>query len=304
MKIVVTEFMEEAALEGVGAEVVYDPTLVDDRARMLAALSDADAVIVRNRTEVDGELLAAAPKLRAVGRLGVGLDNIDLEACERRGVSVHPATGANTLSVVEYVIGAALALVRGAFASNRAMLAGEWPRGALGKGGEIAGRTMGLVGYGGIARAVRERAEALGMRVVWYDPMVEGGVALDALLAEADVVSLHVPLTDGTRGMIGAAALARMKPGAVLVNTARGGVVDEEALADALRAGRLGGRGAGRVRAGAADAGGGGEVRGVPEPDPHAACGGGDGRGKRAGERGDGGECDGGFGWVRGSALR
>lgn len=241
VKIVVSEFMDEAALAGVDASVVYDPGLVDDRPRLLAVLGDADAVIVRNRTRVDAELLAAAPRLRAVGRLGVGLDNIDVEACAARGVTVHPATGANTRSVAEYVIAAAMLLVRGAFASHAAMLTGEWPRGPLGQGGEVAGRLMGLVGYGGIARAVAERAEALGMRVLFHDPAVEGGVPLIELLASADVVSLHVPLTDGTRGMIDTRALARMKPTAILINTARGGVVDEAALADALRGGRLAG---------------------------------------------------------------
>ena len=241
MKIVISEFMDEAALDGVAAEILYDPALVDDRPRLLDALADADALIVRNRTEVDAELLAAAPMLRTVGRLGVGLDNIDLAACEARGVSVHPAAGANTLSVVEYVIATALVLVRGAYRSNAAMLAGEWPRAALGQGGEVAGRTLGLVGYGAIARAVAARAAALGMEIVWHDPMIAGGLAFDALLETADIVSLHVPLTDGTRGMIDAPALARMKASAVLINTARGGVVDEAALARALKAGKIAG---------------------------------------------------------------
>ena len=251
-RVVVTEFMDEAALDGFGEgfEVRYAPALVDDRAAMLDALADADAVIVRNRTQVDAELLAAAPKLRAVGRLGVGLDNIDLAACAVRGIAVHPATGANAASVAEYVIGAVMTLVRGAFHSNAAMLAAEWPRVALGRGGEVGGRTLGLVGYGTIAREVAVRASALGMTVIAHDPMLDaagpawGGtepVALDALLARADAVSLHVPLTDGTRGMIDADALGRMKPGAILVNTARGGIVDEAAVAAALRSGALGG---------------------------------------------------------------
>ena len=249
MKIVVTEFMDEAPLAGVEG-VVYDPALVDDRQKMLQYLNDADAVIVRNRTRVDAELLAAAPRLRAVGRLGVGLDNIDLAACERRGVSVHPATGANTASVAEYVIAAAMLLIRNVFSVNAAMLAGDWPRGGLGQGGEVGGRVMGLVGYGGIGRAVGERARALGMDVAAHDPQIAADdpawgdakrLELNELLAEADVVSLHVPLVDATRRLIDAAALARMKPTAVLVNTARGGVVDEAALANALRNKHLGG---------------------------------------------------------------
>lgn len=252
LHVVVTEFMDEAALEGFGPAFVvrYDPTLVDDRAAALAALADADAVIVRNRTQVDADLLAAAPRLCAVGRLGVGLDNIDLEACATRGVSVHPATGANAASVAEYVIAAVLSLVRGAFGSTAVMIAGEWPRAALGQGGEVGGRTLGLVGFGTIAREVAARARALGMRVIAHDPHLASGdatwggtepVTFDALLERADALSLHVPLTDATRGLIGADALRAMKPTAVLVNTARGGIVDEAALADALRSGRLAG---------------------------------------------------------------
>lgn len=251
MRIVVSEFMDESALEAFGPEmeVIYDPTMVDNRTALLAALSGAHALIVRNRTQVDGAVLEAAPELRVVGRLGVGLDNIDLDACKARGVVVHPATGANTLSVAEYVISVTLQLLRGAYASNPAMIAGEWPRNAL-IGSEASGRVMGLVGFGGISRAVAERARALGMHICAFDPHLPaddpawGGVrrcSFDALLAEADVISLHVPLTGETRGLIGAEAIAAMKPGAIVVNTARGGVVDETALAEALREDRLGG---------------------------------------------------------------
>lgn len=246
--IVITEFMDEAALAGL--DVRYDPTLVDDRSRLLAALGETQALVVRNRTRVDTELLDAAPRLRVVGRLGVGLDNIDMEACAARDIAVRPATGANTASVAEYVIAAAMLLVRGAFEARADMVAGAWPRAQLGRGGEIGGRVMGLVGYGGIGRAVAARAAALGMKVVAHDPQLPPAdpawattqpLALDDLLARADVVSLHVPLVEATRHLIDAAALARMKPRAVLVNTARGGVVDEAAVAEALRAGRLSG---------------------------------------------------------------
>lgn len=249
--VVVTEFMDEAALAGFGAgyTVRYAPALVDDRPAMLAALAEADAVIVRNRTRVDAALLAAAPRLRAVGRLGVGLDNIDLPACAARGVAVLPATGANALSVAEYVVTAALILLRGCWRAEAAMLAGAWPRNDL-IGGEAAGRVLGLFGFGAIARLTAQKATALGMQVIAHDPHVAandpawaGATQVDAatLLARADVLSLHVPLTPQTRNLIDAGALAAMKPGAVLVNTARGGVVDEAALAAALKAGRLGG---------------------------------------------------------------
>jgi len=251
MRVIITEFMDEDALSGFepDTDIVYDPTLVDDRPRLLSMLGDADALIVRNRTQVDGAVLEAAPRLRAVGRLGVGLDNIDMAACAARGVPVFPATGANTLSVAEYVITAALMLRRGAYAANTAMMAGQWPRNAL-MGAEVSGAVMGLLGYGQIARAVAGRARAMGMQIVAHDPMLplgdpawEGAERLELaeLLARADVLSLHVPLTDTTRGLLGREALGKVKPGAVLINTARGGIIDVAALAEALKSGALGG---------------------------------------------------------------
>lgn len=252
MKVVITEFMDQDALTGFGADldVRYAPDLVEDRGATLAAAAEADALIVRNRTQVDAELLAAAPKLRVVGRLGVGLDNIDMAGCAARGIAVCPATGANTRSVAEYVIGTAFSLSRGAYAANAAMMAGGWPRGTLGQGGEIAGRTLGLLGFGAIAQAVAGLAAPLGLRVAAADPHLPPehpawrGVARlsqEALLREADILSLHLPLTPETAGLLNAEALALLKPGAIVINTSRGGIVDETALCEALRAGRLGG---------------------------------------------------------------
>jgi (S)-sulfolactate dehydrogenase len=249
--IVITEFMDEAAIAEhfAGRDVLYDPKLVDDPPRLQAALADARALIVRNRTQVRPALLAHAPKLRVVGRLGVGLDNIDLDACKARDIAVFPATGANDLSVAEYVITAALVLLRRAWFATDAVVAGQWPRTRL-MGREMSGKRLGLVGYGAIARETATRARALGMTVAAYDPHLPAEHAawrtaercsLEALLATSDVVSLHVPLTNETRNMIDAAALAKMRPDAILVNAARGGVVDEAALAAALKAGRLGG---------------------------------------------------------------
>lgn len=251
MRIVISEFMDESALNGFPrtADILYDPDLVDDRARLLGELANADAIIVRNRTQVDRELIDAAPKLRAIGRLGVGLDNIDIKACEARRVAVLPATGANALSVAEYVIAVTLMLVRGAYFSNAAILDGKWPRNALIKG-EISGRVMGLIGFGSVARTVAAHARALGMTIVAHDPYLsENAPAWDGvrrcdtltLLEISDVVSLHVPLTKETHGLIDAQTLAVMKPTAILINTARGGIVDESALAGALKAGKLAG---------------------------------------------------------------
>ena len=253
-RIVISEFMDLPAVESLrdAFDVDYAPELVDDRAALLARIADADALIVRNRTRVDRDVLAAAPRLRAVGRLGVGLDNIDVAACEAAGVAVYPATGANSLAVAEYVVATAMVLLRGAYLSSGEVAAGQWPRARMSQGREAAGKTLGLVGFGGIGRLTAKLAQGLGMRVLAHDPMLppdapawsEAGVGwreLDPLFGEADVLSLHVPLTESTRGLVDAARLAQMKPDAILVNTARGGVVDETALAAALRSGKLGG---------------------------------------------------------------
>jgi (S)-sulfolactate dehydrogenase len=249
--IVITEFMDEAAVGRLRAahDTVYDPALVDRPDELIALVADARALIVRNRTQVRGGLLEAAARLNCVGRLGVGLDNIDVAACEARGVAVYPASGANDLSVAEYVITAALVLLRQAWTASDEVAAGSWPRQKL-IGREMSGKTLGLVGYGSIARQTAMRAVAMGMSCIGFDPFLKpddprwgttGARSLEALLAEADVISLHVPLTDDTRNMIDAKALARMKPDAIVINAARGGVVHEAALADALRAGRIGG---------------------------------------------------------------
>ena len=197
-----------------------------------------------------GALLEGA-RLRAVGRLGVGLDNIDCKACRERGIAVIPATGANNTAVAEYVLAGLLMLARGCYCGTFAVAAGSWPRERM-VGGEISGKVLGLVGFGGIARDVALRARTCGMRVMAYDLFLPAdapdweklgveSVTLETLLAEADAVSLHVPLTPDTRQLFDAGRLARMKPGAVLINTARGGIVEEAALADALRSGRLAG---------------------------------------------------------------
>ena len=229
--IVITEFMDQAAVDRLKAvhDTLYDPGLVERPEAIPPLLVEARALVVRNRTQVTDDLLATAPNLRIVGRLGVGLDNIDVTACQARGVAVAPATGANNTSVAEYVIAMALHLLRGAYASNDPMMAGTWPRTAL-IGREVAGKTLGLVGYGAIAREVAARARALGMTIAAFDPYLDSGDPalagtrhchdLAELLAAADVVSLHVPLTGGTRNLIDSDALALMRPGAVLINAA------------------------------------------------------------------------------------
>ena len=254
MKIVISEFMDEAAVASLARQfdVRYDAKLVDRRDDLLAGLVNADALIVRNRKQVNAALISRAPKLRVVGRLGVGLDNIDVAGCEARGIDVIPATGANALAVAEYVVCTVMVLLRGAYQSSAEVAAGKWPRSALGEGRETAGKTLGVVGFGGIGRRVAKLAQGLGMKVLATDPAIaadapvwrESGVAyrgLDDLLVESDAVTLHVPLAPETQHLLSAGRMARMKRGAVLINTARGGVIDEAALADALAGGHLAG---------------------------------------------------------------
>ena len=250
--ILISEFMDAEAVEGLRRDwdVRYEPGLAQARDDLLAAVASVRALIVRNVTRVDRELLDAAPALEVVGRLGVGLDNIDLDACAERGIAVFPATGANAVSVAEYVLTAMLTLRRPVYGATARVAGGEWPRQELG-GHELAGSRLGLIGLGAVARAVAERASALGMRIAAVDPYlapddaawvaVERVEAVPDLLRMSDALSIHVPLTESTRGLIDAAALALMPPHALLVNTSRGGIVDEAALVDALRAGRLGG---------------------------------------------------------------
>jgi (S)-sulfolactate dehydrogenase len=253
-RIVISEFMGAAGVAQLVAahDVLYDPTLVDDAARLRELATGADAFIVRNRTQVRGDLLAALTRCRVVARLGVGLDNIDTDACAGRGIVVIAAVGANAQSVAEYVIATAMLLLRGIYRASDDVIAGRWPRDALSQGREIGGKTLGLVGFGSIGRTTARLARGIGMRVLAFDALLPAGdpgyrdagveaVGLDRLVAEADIVSLHVPLSASTRGLFDAARIAAMKPGALLVNASRGGIVDEAALVAALKRGHLGG---------------------------------------------------------------
>jgi D-3-phosphoglycerate dehydrogenase / 2-oxoglutarate reductase len=227
------------------AESPLDVRLADkdrplDEAELTELVRGCEGLIV-GVDPVTERVLEAGP-LRVVVKYGSGTDNIDLGAAERLGVKVSSTPGANARSVAELTIALLLALARHLAAHDRVVRAGSWSRqGAI----ELAGKRLGVVGYGAVGREVARLAACLAMEVVAHDPFVETAevdlVGLDELLASSDAVSLHVPLDDSTRGMIGAKALERMRSGALLVNTARGGLVDEDALADALSSGRLGG---------------------------------------------------------------
>ncbi|MHB1536439.1 MAG: hydroxyacid dehydrogenase [Acidimicrobiales bacterium] len=218
----------------------------DDREELLQVIGPARGLVVRNRTQVDRDLLERAERLVVVGRAGVGLDNIDLKAADDLGVVVVSAPGANARSVAELAVGLALVLARDVVGHDRRVRLGLWERT---QGWELSGATWGVVGLGATGRAVAGAARSLGMRVVGHDPFSalrppevdEVATTLTDLLARSDVVSLHLALSPESSGLVDADFLAAMRPGALLINVARGGLVDEEALADALDSGHLGG---------------------------------------------------------------
>ena len=251
-RILITDPLEAtglAMLRGSGHEVTELPAA--ERHTLPEILGDYDAWVVRSGTQVTADLLAAGKRLRVVGRAGIGVDNVDVEAATERGVLVVNAPTANLLSATEHTFALMLALARNVAAADRDIKTEAWNRKKW-VGAEVQGKKLGVVGFGRIGQQVARRAQAFAMEVVAYDPFLDHDfirrldaepMDLDALLAAADVVTLHVPMTDTTRGLLSAERIAAMKPGALLINCARGGVVDEEALLAALDDGRLAGAG-------------------------------------------------------------
>ncbi len=228
-------------------EIIERPGLKGED--LAAAIADADAVLVRSATKITRESLSRATKLKVIGRAGVGVDTIDVEAATEKGVAVMNAPAGNTISAAELACALLLSLIRKVPAADKSMKAGQWDRTSF-SGTELYGKTLGLVGAGRVGGEVARRARAFGMRVLAYDPFLSAEAAremgaelapLDTVLREADVISLHVPLTDKTRGMLGDAQLAMLKPTAVIINAARGGVLDEVALLKRLQEGKLAG---------------------------------------------------------------
>ncbi len=250
MKIVIPDPLPPAAVSLLEAEGwAVDTRNGRSPAELRADLSDADALIIRSATTVTAELIAAAPRLRVVARAGAGVDNVDVEAASQRGILVLNAPGANSVSVAEHVFALMLASARSVALADAQMKAGRWCKTSL-RGVELRGKTLGVVGLGRIGREVVRRALAFEMVVIAHDPFVAAQMAddigielvpLDALAERADFITLHAPSTDATRGLLDRALLARCRPVVRIINTARGDLVDEDALADALAAGRLGG---------------------------------------------------------------
>lgn len=249
-RVVVAEEISAAGLEVLAAVAAIDSAVGVPRSELLGRLPGAAGLVVRSATKVDAELIEAAPSLRVVGRAGTGTDNIDLTAATAAGILVVNAPHANALSVAEHTMALLLALARRVPEGDRTVRSGGWERSRL-RGVELAGKSLGIVGLGKIGALVAERARAFGMRLLAYDPFVSGeriaGLGAEAverlehLFEAVDFVTLHVPLTPQTRGLVGSSILEKARPGLRLVNTSRGGVVDEAALAAAIRSGRVAG---------------------------------------------------------------
>ncbi len=223
-----------------------------DRSEVIAHIGEADALIVRSATRVDAGLIEAATRLKVIGRAGVGVDNVDLDAANRRGIVVMNTPDGNTIATAEYTFGLMLSLLRHIPAGHTSLAAGKWDRKAF-VGMELRGKTLGIIGLGRIGRAVARRARAFEMRVIAYDAHDSAWelaraeaigaemAGLDELLRYADIISLHPMLNDTTRDMINRETLAMMKPGVFVINAARGALVVEQALADALKSGHVAG---------------------------------------------------------------
>ena len=249
MRVLVAEPVGEPGLDLLRGNHEVEVRLGLARADLLAELPQYEALIVRSGVKVDAETIAAGTRLLVIGRAGVGTDNIDLAAATDAGVAVVNAPNANTVAAAEHTLALMLALVRRIPAADASLRDGEWRRADF-VGSELNGKTLGIIGLGRIGLAVADRARTFGMRLIGSDPFVSRDAALTygveltevaEVLATADIVTLHVPLNDRTRGLLDASGLARMKHGAVVINVARGGLIDEAALADALVGGRVGG---------------------------------------------------------------
>ena len=247
--VVIAEVLAASCAEYLGESCEVVEAAGEPRQRLLELLAEADGLVVRSGTRVDRELMDAAPRLRVVGRAGVGVDNIDLDEATRRGILVVNAPLANSVSAAEHAFGLMLSMARNIARGDASIRSGRWDRAKF-RGVELDGKTLGLVGMGRIGSLVAQRALAFGMRVLAYDPYITAEQAraaggelrdLDSLLADSDFISLHLPRTPETENLLGREAFAKAKRGVRIVNASRGGIIDEEALVEAIRDGQVGG---------------------------------------------------------------
>ena len=249
-KVLIADKIDEASVKRLsiaGLDVTVKTGMAPQD--LLKEIPPYDAVVVRGATKLTASAIEAAKKLRLIVRAGVGLDNIDLASAESKGIEVRNVPGATSISVAELTMGLMLALARHIPQANLSMHQGRWEKKSF-SGTELSGKTLGLIGLGKIGSQVARRAHAFGMRILTHDPYITAETAsaidvqlspFDQLLAQSDFISIHVPLTEETRNFVDANAISKMKPGARLINCSRGGIVDEEAVARALKQGHLAG---------------------------------------------------------------
>ncbi|TPW77151.1 phosphoglycerate dehydrogenase [Schumannella soli] len=249
--VLIAEQLSPATVDALGPD--FDIRDVDgtDRPALLSALAEADAILIRSATQVDAEAIAAAPRLKVVARAGVGLDNVDIKSATQAGVMVVNAPTSNIISAAELTVGHILSLARHIPAAHASLAGGAWKRSSY-TGTELYEKTVGIIGLGRIGALITARLQAFGVNVVAYDPYVTANraqqlgvtlLSLDELLAQSDFITIHMPKTPETTGMIGTEQLAKMKPTAYIVNVARGGLIDEAALFEALQANVIAGAG-------------------------------------------------------------
>ncbi len=251
-QVLVSDKLSETAVQifrDRGVDVTFDPSIGKDKERLLEAIADYDGLAIRSATKVSPKVLDAAPRLKVIGRAGIGVDNVDIPAASRKGVIVMNTPFGNSITTAEHAIAMMMAVARQIPDANASTHDGRWEKSRF-MGVELTAKTLGVIGAGNIGSIVIDRAHGLKMKVIAYDPFLSEEradklgvekVELDELLARSDFVTLHVPLTDKTRNILSAEAIAQLKPGARVVNCARGGLIDEEALAAALTSGHVAG---------------------------------------------------------------
>ena len=242
-KILITEFINQNSLENLNKkfDVNYDEKLCEDEKEIIKIIRDYDGLIVRNKTQVNSDILKNAFKLKFIGRLGVGLDNIDTEYCKNKNIHVQPATGMNADSVAEYVVSSSMSLIKKIPMFHNGTIKGEWPRTTI-KSTEIKQKNLGIIGFGTIGKKVAEYSSKNGLKILAYDPYVKeiNNKEIDAKLSslneiyeKSDIISIHLPLTDETKNMINKSSFSQMKNKPIIINTSRGSIINESDLIEA-----------------------------------------------------------------------
>ena len=242
-KILITEFINQSSLENLNKkfDVKYDEKLCENEKQLITMIKDYEGLIVRNKTQVNSNILKNALKLKFIGRLGVGLDNIDTEYCKNKNIHVQPATGMNAVSVAEYVVSSSMSLIKKIPMFHNGTIKGEWPRTTI-KSLEIKQKNLGIIGFGIIGKKVAEYSSKNGLKILAYDPYVKEindkeinikSSSLKEIYEKSDIISVHLPLTDETKNMVNELSFSQMKNKPIIINTSRGGIINESDLIEA-----------------------------------------------------------------------